>query len=183
VIASGPLSVLGAGELVTQDPARFSRNASSFFADPVAWLIKAVAEVALEGCREAVRSAADDVAVVVISEYASLQTIQAISQRSRLDRMSPLQFAGASPGLVAGLACITWKFRGPSLVLSMPIGSGLPVAKILAGSWLRSGQAKYVLVCTHVVEVGQHIARSAVVGSRSAPSLRDDGWARALETA
>ena len=46
-------------------------------------------------------------------------TLTAIAGTAARGFVSPLRFAGANPGVLAGLACIRWKLRGPSLTFAM----------------------------------------------------------------
>jgi len=165
---SPPLAVIGFGEVSTTDPAEFSRNGPSFFADPVAWLVTAAVEQALGRCREDVLTVSDNIGVLVVSEVCTLETMRSIARAATRGRISPLRFAGANPGSLASVACIRWGFRGPTLTLSMSHAAGVEPAVIVAGSWLHSGQAGYVVLGSHYLHNGKlHIARCVIIRGTS----------------
>jgi hypothetical protein len=159
------LAVIACGEVTAADPGEFSRNAPSFFADPIAWLVAAAVEKALAACPEDVLSAPDEVGMVAVSGSCTALAMREIARTASRGMVSPLRFAGANPGVLAGLGCITWKLRGPTLTLSMHPIYGIEVAAIVATSWLRGGQARYVLTVVHLIEEGWHVARCAVTRS------------------
>lgn len=182
----------GFGEIVTADTDEFSRNRSSFYADPVAWLMAAVARQAIERCPDDLAdllrgtddTTADRVGVVMISETCSLSTISSVQAGVARGRVSPLRFAGANPGGLTSLVCIEWRFRGPTLTLAMSPADGLAPAKIVARAWLVGGQADHVLLGVHRVVDGpdgpRHIGRCAVLGSETLDDRLGDGLDRAL---
>ncbi|TMM37893.1 MAG: polyketide synthase [Actinobacteria bacterium] len=160
------LTVIADGTVAAADPRRYSRNAPSFYADPAGWLVAAAVQEAFDGCAGEPLSVPDEVGVVAVSAACTAHTMGAIATSARDGLVSPLRFAGASPGILAGLACIRWKLRGPTLTLAMDPVAGLDVAATVAGGWLRDGQARYVLVAAYTVEDDQHVARCAVTRSR-----------------
>ncbi|RKT17040.1 hypothetical protein BX285_1404 [Streptomyces sp. 1114.5] len=156
------LAVAALGVARAANPAEYARNAPSFFADPVAWLVAAAVERALEASPDDLTAQPDHVGVVALSGDCSAITMAAVAASASRGMVSPLRFAGSNPGVLAGLPCIRWKFRGPTLTLSMPPEHGLPAAAVAASAWLRGGQARHVLIATHLVEDGVHVARCAV---------------------
>ncbi len=156
------LSTVARHTVDAEDPREFARNARSFFADVAGWMVNAAVSGALTGADD-VLSEPDEVALIAVSDRCSAATMATIAAGSVQGVVSPLRFAGSSPGILAGLPCIRWKLRGPSLTLTMPPAEGLPVAGILAGAWLRTGQARYVVLATYTVEDGRHVARCWVV--------------------
>jgi hypothetical protein len=147
-----------------------SRNGPSLFADPVAWLVAAAAAAALAACSGDVLSEPDEVGVIAVSSGCTARTMRAIAGTAGGGLVSPLRFAGAIPGVLAGLVCIRWKLRGPTLTFSMDPVAGIDVAATVAGAWLSRGQARHVLVAAHRIEDGHHMARCVVV--RGAPAGR-----------
>ncbi|GAA1234900.1 hypothetical protein GCM10009665_26360 [Kitasatospora nipponensis] len=140
-----PLAVAGHATRSVADPASCTRNRPSFYADPVAWLIVSAAEEALAPCREEVLAEPDEVAVLVTNDGRALPTHLRIARDTARGRVSPLRFAGSNPGILAGLTCLTLGLRGPSLVLEADPDDAADVATALAGHWLHTGQARYVL--------------------------------------
>jgi hypothetical protein len=145
------------------DPSVFARNGPSFFADPAAWLVTAAVAEALGTCTENVLAQADRTGMITVSRWCTEATMRAISRTARRGMVSPMRFAGANPGVMAGLSCITWKLRGPSLVLAADPAAALPAAAAVAASWLELGHAEYVLVAVHQVRRDGHAVRCAIV--------------------
>jgi len=165
--------VLGFASASAADPATFSRNAPSFYADPVAWLVATAVGRAVERCDHELTRVRDDVGVVVLSEVATLTTMRAIAAGAARGRVSPIRFAGASPGLLAGLTCLRWKFRGPNLMLSMSPADGAGPAVAVVRGWLASGAARSVVLGAHFVsDGGVHVANCAIVGAGEPRDVR-----------
>jgi hypothetical protein len=158
------LRVIGQGMVHTNDPASARRPAPSFFADPAAWLVLAAIEAALGAAPATPVDAtdpADAVGVIAVSEVATGRSIGEVAAGAARGRVSPLRFAGANPGSLAGVACHLLGLRGPSMVLTMPPADGLPVAELLAAGWLARGAAGRVVVATYQIEAaGRHTAHA-----------------------
>ena len=137
-------SLLHATDLTTR-----SRNAPSRYADPVAWLATEAAEQAIRGASEDVLSRPDEVGVLAVSDECTAATMRDIAARMRRGRISPLTFAGANPGSLAGLPCMTWRLRGPTMTLTMPPERARVAASAIVRLWLASRQARLVLVLDH----------------------------------
>jgi 3-oxoacyl-(acyl-carrier-protein) synthase len=159
------VAVRGRAVLTAADPAAHSANRPSFYADPVAWLVADAAERALDdsGRRDELLAARDDVAVVVLTGAEALPTPRAIAARAATGRVSPLRFAGANPGILAGLACIRLRLRGPSLVLADADDAAVAAALTVAGFWLHSGRARHAVVVRHEHRAEGHTARAVVL--------------------
>lgn len=140
-------ALIGRGHAArTEDTAR--RHAEpSFYADPAAWLAVEAVAVALGDAPVAVADAAEDTGVLAVSAMATTSTVRAIRRGAARGRVSPLRFAGANPGSLAGLVCIRYGFRGPSLTLSMPPDEAWPVPAIRR-TWL-AGPCRFVVVVEH----------------------------------
>ncbi|MFJ2440507.1 beta-ketoacyl synthase N-terminal-like domain-containing protein [Streptomyces sp. NPDC087658] len=179
-----PLSVAGHASLTVADPASCTRDRPSFYADPVAWLIVSAAEEALAACREEALAEPDEVAVLVTSEGGALPTHRRIARDTLRGRVSPLRFAGSNPGILAGLTCITLGLRGPSLVLEAPSDEAADTALTVAGDWLRTGRARYVLWAAYRRDGDSHTAGCAVLraGGPDDRGVDGTGHARKLLT-
>lgn len=154
------------------------QRAASVYADPVAWLVVDAVDAALadpDGPGRAVRAGGPGVGVVTVSEEATLHTMRLMSSGLRRGRVSPLRFAGANPGTVAGLPCIVNGFKGPSLVLSMPLAAGATVAEAVARSWLGSGACRYVVVNEHEAGGGGHTVHTRVLADSAAGRTAEAG--------
>ncbi|WP_053666612.1 hypothetical protein [Streptomyces sp. MMG1121] len=160
-----PLAATGYGEVLTTTLAEHTHNGSSLFADPVAWLMAEAVARAVEDCPADLAAAGDHVAMIAISDVCTLDTMRTIARATPRGRLSPLKFAGANPGSVAGLPCIRGGFRGPTLTLSMPPEAALPAALAMAEGWIARGSARFVLVGAHRVDGDAHGARACVLQS------------------
>ncbi|HEY8982092.1 MAG TPA: beta-ketoacyl synthase N-terminal-like domain-containing protein [Streptomyces sp.] len=176
-----PLSVAGHASVTVADPVSRARNKPSFYADPVAWLIVSAAEEALASCREAVLAEPDEVAVLVTSAGGALPTHERIVRDAARGLVSPLRFAGANPGILAGLTCITLGLRGPSLALEGRPGDAADTALTVAGDWLRTGQARSVLWVAYRRGDGAHTAGCVVLRAQGPGDGDADGAALARE--
>jgi hypothetical protein len=181
----GRLTVIASGTVAAANPAALSGNRPSFYADSVGWLVTAAVAEAIANSSEEFLSQPDEVGVVAVSDVCTGPSMRQIASTAGNGVVSPLRFAGANPGVLAGLPCIRWKLRGPTLTLTMNPAAGVEVAATVAASWLRGGQASYVLVIAHLIEAEQHVARCAVTRRHSRgefdgrPSLRELLVARA----
>ncbi|GAB3838675.1 beta-ketoacyl synthase N-terminal-like domain-containing protein [Kribbella italica] len=156
------LTVFGSGTAAQAVP-NSTRRIPSLYVDPVAWLLLESAERAIGNNLDDVRG---EVAVLVVSTYATLDTMAGIAGTATSGRVSPLRFAGASPGGAASLTCLVHGFRGPSLLLTSGPESSWPVAVTMARSWLRTGAAVRVILSVHTVDAeAGHQVRSVVVGA------------------
>ncbi|MFZ3599078.1 hypothetical protein [Streptomyces sp. BH104] len=167
--APAPPIAVGYGEVVTDDPAGHSRNGASLFADPQAWLMAEALEHAVRNCGADLTTVGDQVGMITVSEVCTLDTMRGIAKATARGRLSPLKFAGANPGSVAGLPCIRQGFRGPTLALSMPPADGAATAATLAAGWLRQGSARYVAIATHRQDDDVHAVRCLILQSAHAP--------------
>ncbi|MFF8958098.1 beta-ketoacyl synthase N-terminal-like domain-containing protein [Streptomyces sp. NPDC014894] len=138
--------LLASATVVAEDPAEHSANKPSFYADPAAWLVAEAVDRALAECAEPVLDDADDTGIVVMSATGSERTMRDIARAALRSRVSPLRFAGANPGVLAGLSAIRHGLRGPSLVLAADPDTAAPVALTMIEGWLADGQARHVIL-------------------------------------
>ncbi|MCK7624963.1 polyketide synthase [Streptomyces sp. RS10V-4] len=164
-----PLRTTGYGEVLTTDPHSHSRNGSSLFADPVAWLMTEAVARAAADCDTDLTAAGDHVGLIAISDLCTMDTMRTIARATPRGRLSPLKFAGANPGSVAGLPCIRHGFRGPTLALAMPPAPALPAALAMAEGWIARGSARHVLIAAHRRDGDAHGARAYVLESARTP--------------
>ncbi|MFJ9613962.1 polyketide synthase [Streptomyces noursei] len=138
--------VLGSATVVAEDPAAYTRNKPSFYADPAAWLVAETVDRALAGCAEPLGDATDDTAILVMSATGSERTIRRIADSVPRSRVSPLRFAGANPGVLAGLPALRHGLRGPSLLLAAHPDTAAPVAFTVIAGWLADGHARHAIL-------------------------------------
>jgi hypothetical protein len=153
--------VVGRGEAAGAAPSRDRFQAAAVkairYADPAAWrVVAAVADAA-----SPVRAAGDRVGVVVTSADGPVEAMAAMCEAARGGSSSPIRFPASNAGSLAGLACIALGFRGPTLMLTMPPARGVPIALLLAETWLTRGVADYVAVAAHAQASG---ARCLLLG-------------------
>ncbi|MGW2352518.1 hypothetical protein [Actinacidiphila glaucinigra] len=171
------------GTAVREELTAVRSRIPSLYADPLAWLVADAVDDALTGCADVVSTARDDVAVILVSAQCTLQTMEQVARSVPSGRVSPLRFAGASPGSAGSLVCLLHGFKGSSLTLSTTPEEGLPTAHTLARSWLRSGAARYVVLCAHERQPGRpHLVRCTVLapGNSAADSGTAPGRAPAI---
>ncbi|MFV2010012.1 MULTISPECIES: beta-ketoacyl synthase N-terminal-like domain-containing protein [unclassified Micromonospora] len=163
-----PLEVVGHGvHRAVPLPTR-SRRTASGYADPVAWLVADTVAEALRDAGRVVVGSGRDTGVLAVSEYATRPTMGLVAAGAGRGRVSPMRFAAANPGSIAGLACIEHRLRGPSLMLSMPPGAARPVATALLCGWLSSGACQYAVLSEHERHpAGTHSVHSWVFQDRS----------------
>ncbi|ORT56735.1 beta-ketoacyl synthase N-terminal-like domain-containing protein [Streptomyces sp. CB03238] len=166
------LTLIATAALCVEDPRAGSANRPSFYADPVAWLTTSTVARALRAEGAGILHTPDEVGVIAMSETCTRPTMETIAGAAGRSRVSPLKFAGANPGLLAGLPCIQWTFRGPSLVFAMAPDTAADTALSVAEHWLSSGQARYAVCVAHAVRDGAHHTRCVILGG---PHASDAG--------
>ncbi|MCC3772573.1 polyketide synthase, partial [Streptomyces sp. UNOC14_S4] len=101
--------------------------------------------------------------IVVMSATGSEQTMRVIARSVPRSRVSPLRFAGANPGVLAGLSALRHGLRGPSLLLAMHPDAATPVALTVIDGWLADGQARHVLLAGLEPTSDGHLCRCQVL--------------------
>jgi hypothetical protein len=130
------------------------------YTDPAAGVVAgAVRTVLADGDGFGDREGIGVLAVSATATSASLTSLAADAGRGRL---SPSRVAGAAPGSMAGLPCMVFGLRGPSLVITGAPGEVRPVVAVLARSWL-AGCCHLVLVCEHEAGNSEHLVRVTAV--------------------
>ncbi|MFS8097008.1 hypothetical protein LFM09_07680 [Lentzea alba] len=104
----------------------------------------------------------EGVGVLTISATATSASLTALASDAGRGRLSPSRVAGAAPGSMAGLLCMVFGLRGPSLVITGAPGDVRPVAAVLARSWLAEC-CHVVLVCEHEAGREEHAVRVTAV--------------------
>jgi hypothetical protein len=161
------LATLARGLRETGDLVAEGRRTASFYADPAAWLVVSAVEAALAEAPEAVRRETAEIGALAVSDHGTRHTMRSVADSAARGRVSPLRFAGANPGSLAGLLCITLGFRGPSLLVCMPPERARAVVALIAAGWLATGQCRYVAVAEHTVNGAHHTAVGRILGPGS----------------
>ncbi|MFD8570104.1 hypothetical protein [Streptomyces sp. NPDC059639] len=131
-------------------------------------MINDAVEAAVDDCGADLTTVGDQVGMIAISESCTVTTMQIIAKATPRGRLSPLKFAGANPGSIAGLSCIQQGYRGPTLALSTAPTNAVGTASDIAASWLGRGLARYVLIATHRQDNDVHAARCLVLQAAQA---------------
>lgn len=146
-VISGRVCVLARGEAEGFDRARLDPRGVAIvrYADPAAWSVACAIARALTPCAAQVTSERDRVAVVTCSPRGPAETIARVAQDVRQGYPSPMRYPAANPGSLAGVACILFGFRGPTLTLLSDLSGAVPAALFLAGRWMEKHSARYAL--------------------------------------
>ncbi|SEH02925.1 hypothetical protein SAMN05444920_13137 [Nonomuraea solani] len=158
------LVTLARGRSESDDLTSAGRRTTSFYADPAAWLVVAAVEDALARAPEKVRGEPERIGALAVSDHGTRHTMSSVAATAGRGRVSPLRFAGASPGSLAGLLCIALGFRGPSLLVSMRPDRAHAVMELIASDWLATGQCRYVAVAEHTVTGDAHTVSGRILG-------------------
>lgn len=93
-----------------------SSNRPSLYADPLGWAVVDFLSVNFAGI---VEKNNDNTGIIVVSDYCTQLTMKNLYPGIKKGYISPLKFAGANPGVMAGLPAIIYGLRGASMTLSM----------------------------------------------------------------
>ena len=156
------------------------------YADPAAWVVATAAARAFAAVPETVAAAGDRVSVVVTSPRGPVETMAWMASATREGSSSPLRFPASNPGSLAGVTCIVLGLRGPTLMLTMAPGQGVPLALRLSEQWMARGDVTLALVAACWEQApGKHVARCLLVGGPSSPTpdhpAEDGAWLAGLE--
>jgi hypothetical protein len=171
--ARDALAIAGRGEADRPAPELFDAaiRAKVRYADPVAWTTAAAVARALAGIRN--RSAlADEVAVVVSSDVGPQEAMTALADAARNNFSSPLRYPAAAPGSLAGVSCIAFGFRGPTLNFILPPVRAVLPGFLVAAGWLRRAVVPCVVFAGCVRRPsGELLARCLVLSAHDSTKL------------
>jgi hypothetical protein len=145
------LVVAGSGEANSLRPELFEARtrATVRYADPAAWITAAAVALAIHEVREQLASSLHEVGMVVVSDQGPASTMAEVNAATSIGFSSPLRYAAASPGSLAGVSCIAFGFRGPTLNFTMPLHDGVPTALQMCSGWLTRHMARYMVLATY----------------------------------
>lgn len=146
----GTVVVAGSGEANSLEPDLFEARTRRAvrYADPAAWITAAAVAHALAEVRDLLALSLHEVGVVVVSDQGPTSTMAEVNAATSTGFSSPLRYAASSPGSLAGVACIAFGFRGPTLNFTMLPDNGVPVALKLCTGWLSRRVARYMVLAT-----------------------------------
>ena len=189
----GELVVVGRGEAASLEKDLFDRRVLNTvrYADPAAWAIATAIARTLAGRPEPWATVGQTVGLVVICEHGPVEAIAAVAAATRQGLPSALRYPAANPGSLAGVSCIAFGLRGPTLCLLVAPAAGVPVGLLLARRWVyRQGAPLVLLAACGQPAAGIHRARALLLSSNVAchgPSLVDlptfAAWLVSVQTA
>ena len=149
-MSSPGFSLLGSGEAESPQMDLFEARirATIRYADPAAWTTATAVARAVSGRVDLSGALAHEIGIVVVSDSGAAETMNVVAAAAMEGFSSPLRYPAANPGSVAGVACIAFGFRGPTLNLTMLAEQGIPVALQMITGWLSRGSARHMVVAT-----------------------------------
>src|SRR5262245_46727610 len=118
------------------------------YADAAAWITATAAANALAEVGEPVSEMRPEVGVVTVSDDGPGETMAAVAEAAAAGFSSPMRYPAANPGSLAGVLCIAFGLRGPTLNLTMKPEDALPVVFQAAAGWLDRGVMPFLLVAS-----------------------------------
>lgn len=158
-------SLIGSGEADSPQMDLFEARirATIRYADPAAWTTATAVARALSGRADLSGPIAHEIGIVVVSDCGAAETMNVVAAAAVEGFSSPLRYPAASPGSLAGVACIAFGFRGPTLNLTMLPHQGIPVALQISAGWLSRGIARHILVAAVLRRESTSIRARAVL--------------------
>jgi hypothetical protein len=148
--SQGVCALVGRGEATELEKDLFDRHIITTvrYADPSAWSIATAAAHALGPVRETLAAARDRVAVVAVCEHGPVGTIEYLADATRRGFTSALRYPAGNPGSLAGVTCIAFGFRGPTLSLLMRPDEGVSAGLFMTGQWMQRGVISHAVLAT-----------------------------------
>ncbi len=143
-----PLMVVGTGEAASHDPGLFDAKirATVRFADPAAWITANAVHHALAGAEGILAEFRHQIGILTISDQGPGKSMAKMQTDGEAGFSSPLHYAASGPWTLAGVSCIAFGLRGPTLNLTMEPPEGVPVALGLCEGWLTRKVAPFLVV-------------------------------------
>jgi hypothetical protein len=147
---SDPFMVLGSGQASASDPNLFDPRARATvrYADPAAWITAAAGSRALAAAATGAELSPHDIGFISISDHGTADTMAVVAKAATEGFSSPLRYPAASPGSLAGVPCILFGFRGPTLNFTMTPDQAVPLALRIADAWMNRRVARQVMIAT-----------------------------------
>jgi hypothetical protein len=118
------------------------------YADPAAWMTATAVALALAGAGDLLAEWRHEIGIVAISDLGPAESMTRVQSDATTGFSSPLHYAASSPGTLAGVSCIAFALRGPTMNLTMAPQDGVPVALTLCAGWLGRKTARLMVVAT-----------------------------------
>src|SRR3984893_18790740 len=145
--------VAGSGEANSLRPDLFEARtrATVRYADPAAWITAAAVALALSESKDLVAASSHEIGMVVVSDQGPATSMAEVNAATPSGFSSPLRYAASNPGSLAGVSCIAFGLRGPTINLTMLPADGISVALRLCEGWLNRGVARWMVLATFSV--------------------------------
>lgn len=92
---------------------------------------------------------ADRIGIIVVGNaYPRQYSKKVVNELSIQRRVSPMSFINANAGAAISICCTTFKFRGPTINLTMSDNIRSEIAAFIAKQWLTNNDAKYLFIVT-----------------------------------
>ncbi|MGA3081576.1 MAG: hypothetical protein ABSD44_09360 [Terracidiphilus sp.] len=118
------------------------------YADPAAWMTATAVAFALAEFGDLLAQWRHEIGIIAISDLGPAESMTRMQTDATTGFSSPLHYAASSPGTLAGVSCIAFGLRGPTMNLTMAAREGVPVALTLCAGWLGRKTARLMLVAT-----------------------------------
>jgi hypothetical protein len=166
--SSETMKVAGTGEATAHDPNLFEAKirATIRYADPAAWITANAVHHALAGAGEILAEFRHQIGIITISDQGPEKSMAKMQADGETSFSSPLHYAASGPWTLAGVSCIAFGLRGPTLNLTMEPRTGVPVALGLCAGWLTRNVAPFVVVAASRADTfGSTVSRAALLAS------------------
>jgi hypothetical protein len=160
--------VAGSGEASTHDPSLFEAKirATIRYADPAAWITANAVHFALAGAQDILAEFRHQIGIITVSDQGPASSMAKMQADGETGFSSPLHYAASGPWTLAGVSCIAFGLRGPTLNLTMEPRNGVPMALALCVGWLTRKVAPLIVVAaTRVDASGSALSRAALLAS------------------
>ena len=160
------LIVAGSGEAASHLPSLFEAKVRSTvrYADPAAWITANAVTRAVAGAESLLAEWRHEIGIVAIGDQGPGKSMADVQAAAVTGFSSPLHYAASSPGTLAGVSCIAFGLRGPTMNLTMPPQDGIPVAMMLCAGWLARRAARFMIVATcHTGSSGTTVSRAMLL--------------------
>jgi hypothetical protein len=146
----GQLIVAGSGEADSHRPSLFEAKvrATVRYADPAAWITATAVAGAIEGAGDLLAEWRHEIGMISISDQGPAGAMTDVQAEATQGFSSPLRYLASSPGTLAGVSCIAFGLRGPTLNLTMTPQDGVSVALTMCAGWLARKAARLMIVAT-----------------------------------
>jgi hypothetical protein len=115
--SSVTMIVAGSGEASSHDPSLFEAKirATIRYADPAAWITANAVHFALAGAEGILEEFRHQIGIITISDQGPGKSMAKMQADGETGFSSPLHYAASGPWTLAGVSCIAFGLRGPTL--------------------------------------------------------------------